>query len=222
MVKADHRECCLADAGNRPGRRVRMSVDLRGCHGALLAVARSQNVPVTSLLRTAILEWLEHASLIESGASMRVFESKQCTNARVKVTLRLPLDCALELASAAREACVPQGLYVAKLMASCPPRPVAPDQRESRAALIRSNAMLAALAADLRGLTATLRANCASVPASCDTSVAQLTETVVQHLALLAPMVTALQPSVRSGPLRQAVSANAARKEQGELNASTP
>lgn len=207
-------------------RRDRQSIDLRGFHEALTAIARANGVTVASLLRSAIQEWLERASSSESHCGLSVTQPSQPTTSRTKVTLRLPVEQALALANAAREACVPQGVYVAKLLASCPPSPAPPDLRENRAVLVRSNASLAALAFELRLLIETLRFRCTSGSVSTDAQISRLGEAVAHHLELTAPLVAALQPFARAsaacsvaGPV---AGVRGAQRDQGDRHECSP
>lgn len=176
-------------------RRERMSIDLRGHGSALVLVARSMQMSAAALVRKILYDWLETRSVAEAGRSAVDVVSLQKESAVIKVTLRMPADYAARLALAARAAELSQGIYVARLIDSLPPAPVAPDQRECRAALMRSNAMLAAMSSDLQALVRTLRRASSPKQTDCNDSVARLSETVLQHLAVAAPLLAATSPS---------------------------
>ncbi|MBT9586223.1 hypothetical protein IV102_22975, partial [bacterium] len=122
-------------------------------------------------MRTALAEWLETHFAADAGRGavdvLAAPVSSQKENAVIKVTLRMPAGYAARLARAARAAELSQGLYVARLINAQPPAPVPPDQRENRAALVRSTATLAAMSGDLQALMRVLRQRSSPELAAC-------------------------------------------------------
>lgn len=151
-------------------------------------------MPVATLVRTAVAEWVKARSdagqLLSAGAV-----PSGAQNAITKVTLRMAARHAAGLACAAREAGLSQGFYVARLMDGQPPVPVPPDQRENWAALVRSNAVLAAMANDLDELMRVMRQASSPGQAACSDAVAELSDVVKRHLVATAPLIAALRPS---------------------------
>jgi hypothetical protein len=188
----------LDDAPPSGTHRERVSIDLRGHGPALNAIAQSRRVTVAALVRTVLAEWLETRSVADTGrGSVDVLAapvSSQKESAVIKVTLRMPAGHAASLARAARAAELSQGLYVARLINAQPPAPVAPDQRENRAALVRSTAALAAMSSDLHALMRVLRQRSSPELAVCEAMVAQLSEAVLRQLSAASPLIAALAP----------------------------
>ena len=183
-------------------RRERVSIDLRGHGPALSAIARSRQMTVAALVRTALAEWLE----ARAGADAGMCEVDDVRAARglskeedavVKMTLRMPAGHAARLAHAARAAELSQGIYVARLIDASPPVPVAPDQRENRAVLARSTATVAAMSSDLQALMRILLRTSVPEPGARIATLAQLADALQQHLAAAAPLMAALTPSRR-------------------------
>jgi len=186
------------DAPRSTARRERMSIDLRGHGPALNAIAQSMQMPVAALVRTAVAEWVEARSVAgHARAAGAVPPGAQ--DAITKVTLRMAARHAAGLVCAARAAGLSQGVYVARLMDGQPPVPVAPDQRENWAALVRSNAVLAAISSDLDALMRVMGEASSPEQVACSDAVAELSDAVKRHLAAAAPLVSALTPSRRQG-----------------------
>lgn len=191
----------LAGASPSGTHRERVSIDLRGHGPALNAIAQSRHVTVAAFVRTVLAEWLETRSVADAGQGtvdvLAAPVSFQKEHTVIKVTLRMPAGYAAKLARAARAAELSQGLYVARLIIAQPPAPVAPDQRENRAALVRSTATLAAMSGDLQALMRLLRQRSSPELAACEAMVAQLSEAVLRQLAAASPLIAVLAPSRR-------------------------
>lgn len=189
------------DASRASRRRERASIDLRGHAPLLNAIALSMHMSVAALVRTVLAEWLEthgvdDADRWASGAVLECPVLPQQESSIIKVTLRMPAAYAAKLARAARGAEVSQGFYVTRLLHGHPPGPLAPDQRESRAALMQSTAMLAAMSIDLQAFMRALRRDFSpEEAAACSATVALLSDVVRQHLNRAAPLLAALTAS---------------------------
>lgn len=182
-------------------RRERVSIDLRGHGPALYAIARSRQMTVAALVRTVVAEWLEARPVADvgqgavDGVLVASIPSRK-EDATFKMTLRMPAGHAARLARAARVAELSQGIYVARLIDALPPVPMAPDQRENRAALLRSTATLAAVSSDLQAFLRVLR-QASSAEQAARVDVAQLSDAVLKHLETTSPLIAALTPSRR-------------------------
>lgn len=180
-------------------RRERVSIDLRGHGPALTAVAQSMRVPVAVLVRSVLAEWLQAHAVAESGTRAAPDGAPaQPADAVIKVTLRMRAGHALRLARSARAAEHSQGAYVERLIDEQPPAPVSPDLRESRAALMRSTATLAAMSGDLQMLVRILRQSAPLEQSVCVAAVARLSDAVLLHLSTAAPLLAALKSARRA------------------------
>lgn len=166
------------------------------------AFARSRGVPVAVLVRTALAEWL--ASSAASGDALMMDASLETrgmalpNSGIVKVTLRMPTGSSAKLAHDARAAEVSQGLYVARLLEGLPSVPAPVDLKETRHALLRSTATLAALCSDLQALERSLSQSRWVDLEGCKTVTDSLAIAVHQHLALASSVLSALAPPRRS------------------------
>jgi hypothetical protein len=197
MAKVIWTRHAAVDAPRSTVRRERVTIDLRGHGPAVNAMAHSLRMPVATLVRTALAEWLDARSVAGWQAQAAGAVPSRSDDAITKVTLRMPARHAAGLSRAARAAELPQGLYVARLMDGQPPVPVPPDQAESRAALLRSTAVLAAMSTDLHALMRAIRQASSSEQAACSDAVAELSDAVKRHLAATVPLISALTSSRR-------------------------
>ncbi|MFN7197681.1 MAG: hypothetical protein ACK4MJ_11000 [Hylemonella sp.] len=196
MAKVIWTRHAAVDAPRSTVRRERLTIDLRG-HGPLLnAIAHSLRMPVATLVRTALAEWLD-ARTVAGQAKAADAGPLGSDDTTTKVTLRMAARHAAGLARAARAAELPQGFYLARLIDGRPPVPVPPDQAENRAALLRSTAALAAMSSDLHALMRAMRQASKTEQAAFSEAVAELAEAVQRHLAATAPLISALTPSRR-------------------------
>ena len=84
-----------------------------------------------------------------------------------------------------------------RLIDEQPPSPAAPDLRESRAALMRSTATLAAMSGDLQMLVRILRQSAPLEQSVCVAAVVRLSDEVLLHLSTAAPLLAALKSARR-------------------------
>ncbi len=182
-------------------RRERVTIDFRKHGPVLTTIAHSRHMSTAALARTVIGEWLKTQSVdavpvgaagVAPTASGPLQKDAPCA----KLTLRMPPDRATKLARQAREAELSQGMYVAQLVDAKSDEPTAAP-RQTVAALVRSNAELAALYGDLQALARTLKQVSSLKPADLDVFVAGLSKAVGQHLAFTAPQIAALPTSWR-------------------------
>lgn len=184
------------DAPRSTARRKRASIDLCEHGPALKAIAQSIQMPVATLVRTVLAEWLL-ARAVSGQADTAGAPPSRSNDTIISVSLRMPARHAAGLACAARAAALSQGIYVARLIDGQPPAPVTPDQRENRVALMRSTAVLAAMSCDLHAFMRAMLQTPSPEQAACNARVAELSEAVRRHLAAAAPLMASLTPSRR-------------------------
>ena len=135
------------------GSRDRLTIDMRGMREPLQALAASQGLSTSAVVRKALTGLLEVGPDTMPGQAMVA----RGVEPLVKVTLRLPTASAALLKRRARAASVPQGVYVAGLIDGAPPSPLPRDHSDAVAALRSSTDQLAAIGADLNALMRLLR-----------------------------------------------------------------
>jgi hypothetical protein len=187
----------------RPARRERISIDLRGYSSALDAMAQSQHTSIAVLVRTALANWLTTGSVACTGAAaagpvLAEPVQPQRAAATVKVTLRMTVAAATQLARQARAAELSQGVYVARQIDALPVVPAPPDLRENRTALVRSTATLAALSGDLRALVRLLGQRSSPALEALTAPVGGVADAIDRHLVLAASLMAALTPARRA------------------------
>lgn len=135
------------------GSRDRLTIDMRGMREPLQALAASQGLSTSAVVRRALTGLLEPGPDAMPGQAMVA----RGVEPLVKVTLRLPTGSALLLKRRARGANVPQGAYVAGLIDGVPPPALPRDHSDAIAALRSSTDQLAAIGTDLNALMRLLR-----------------------------------------------------------------
>jgi len=183
-------------------RRGFLFIDFREHGPALTAIARSRHVSKAALVRMVLGEWLkaQSAEAVPIGAvGAAVDESAplQKDAPFANVSLRMPAGRAARLASQARAAMLSRGMYVAQLLDAPSDDPLDASPRETLAALVRSNAELAAMYGDLLALASMLKHATSCKPEDLDVMVAGLSKELGQHLAFTAPKIAALPASWR-------------------------
>jgi hypothetical protein len=129
--------------------RDRISVDLRGLRAALFDRARWQGVSPSQLVRDALVKALGH---LEQQPFGQVTDLVPAPNeARVRLSLRMTRIEALAILSAARQAGMAPGAYVAGLVAGVPVLTGGASRADHIAELTASSAELST------GLTLTSR-----------------------------------------------------------------
>jgi hypothetical protein len=189
----------------RPHCRDRITIELRGLREPLHAHAAARGVTTAALARATLKAWLDGANIgISSNgngnSNSNSNETAQhkpatvaCSEAAVKVTLRLPAAQAMLLAQRARAADVAQGIYVAGLIDSAPPVPLPANHAAAIAALVGSTDQLATTSADLNAFARP--GGLLSVPEleRCRVGVMHLADEVRRHLAVAAPLLAKLK-----------------------------
>jgi hypothetical protein len=138
-----------------PSSRDRISVDLRGLKSALIERARAQGASPSNFVRAVLARVLE-----EPIPSMSIGTARQGSFAsrdvRVRLSMRLDRREMEAIISAADRAGLSVGAYVAGLAAGIPALSNGITTAENLAALVASNAAMAALSRNLHHLTSLL------------------------------------------------------------------
>jgi hypothetical protein len=187
----------------RPHSRDRITIELRGLREPLHAHAAARGVTTAALARATLKAWLDEANIGSSSNSNSNGNSNQtvqhkpvtvaCSEAAVKVTLRLPAAQAMLLAQRARAADVAQGIYVAGLIDSAPPVPLPANHAAAIAALVGSTDQLATTGTDLNAFARSLSLLSAPELERCRVGVVALADEVRRHLAVAAPLLAKLK-----------------------------
>ncbi|MCW5656732.1 MAG: hypothetical protein KIT60_03430 [Burkholderiaceae bacterium] len=171
----------MVTSSSAPTSRELLTVDLRGLKPALIERARADGVPVSALVRQALLALLQERSAHPlSGLP----HSQTPVSSRVRVSLHLARDQRDQLRSRAAASGLPVGAYVVALMRQPIEPPSAADRAARTAALVRSNAELATLSRNIARLTALLRHGAAREAQQYRQSLDALDTEVRTHLAL--------------------------------------
>jgi hypothetical protein len=164
-------------------------------------------VTTAALARATLKAWLDGANIgISSNgngngnSNSNSNETAQhkpatvaCSEAAVKVTLRLPAAQAMLLAQRARAADVAQGIYVAGLIDSAPPVPLPANHAAAIAALVGSTDQLATTGTDLNAFARSWSLLSAPELERCRVGVMALADEVRRHLAVAAPLLAKLK-----------------------------
>ena len=193
------RQACASRSSTRGNR---MTIDFRRHGPALAAIAQSRRMTSAALARAVVCDWLEAHTVdasptnaIDTALDGSVLLQKDAPFA--KMTLRMPADRAAKLARQARAAELSQGMYVAQLLDEQSDAPLLVSPRETLAALVRSNAELAALYGDLRSLVRALKLVPYPELADIDVLAAGLVEDMSRHLDSTAAQLATLPASWR-------------------------
>jgi len=138
-----------------PSSRDRISVDLHGLKAALLERARARGVSPSRLVRAALVEALGHSET--SGLDRLARAAAVPKEDRVRLSLRMSRAEALATLTAACNAGLSPGAFVAGLVADVPALAGGASRSDYLAALIASNAKLSTLSRNIYRLTALLR-----------------------------------------------------------------
>lgn len=192
-------------AGARPGSHgLRLVIEPLAQKPALEAIARSRDLPLSAVVRTALDEWLSWrgagGEAPAKGASPEATDAPTAAGGFARVSLRLPVASAVELARAARASEMSQSLLVARLLGDLIPLLATANLKETRLVLLRSTATLAALCCDLQALERSLNQAGRADLAVCTAVTSQLAAELRQHLAQASSLLAALTPLRRSSP----------------------
>jgi hypothetical protein len=180
--------------GLAPSTRDRISVDLRGLKAALVARAQAQRVDVSVVVRSAVERELGVAvATTELAGEPR---TPRPAGVRVKLSLRLTMAEAAQLAAGAGRAGLSRSAYVAGLLAEVPllvnGSATRPDLVQ---ALNASCAELSTLTRNLHHLTTLLRQGQVRAALEYREMLDTLGADVREHLALAASLLAELRPA---------------------------
>ena len=138
-----------------PSSRDRISVDLHGLKAALFERARALGVSPSVWVRNALADALGQPD--DRVAQLAAPHPRSHTAGRMRITLRMTREQAAAIISAAREAGMNPGGFVAGLVAGVPVVANAGHRAEHIATLIASCAELSTFSRNLNHLTLLLR-----------------------------------------------------------------
>jgi len=179
-----------------------LHVNFRGYGPALTAIAQSRRVSKCALVRAAVGEWLKSHAVDVAPTDAKAAEQDESVSFQkdaplVRTELYMPAYRATLLARQARAAALSRGMYVAQLLDTQSDDLLDASPRETLAAVVRSNAELAAIYGDLLALAHTLKHASSLKPADLDVLVEGLSKELGRHLAFTAPRIAALPATWR-------------------------
>jgi hypothetical protein len=164
-----------------------VSVDMRGMKAALVVLARTRRVAVSTIVRTAVARELGLEERLDStDATTGVTASRA-----VKVSIRLSSAEVAQLAAGAREAGLSRGAYVGGLVSGVA---VLSGRKDHLAALTASCGELAALSRNIHHLTTLLRQGAVQAAAEYREMLDTLEVEVRRHLKVAASALADLRP----------------------------
>jgi hypothetical protein len=175
-----------------PSSRDRISVDLRGLRAALFDRARRQGVSPSELVRDALEKALGQAQQQPLGHTANV--SPAPGEARARLSLRMTRAEALAILSAARQAGMAPGAYMAGLVAGVPVLNGGAKRADHIAELTASSAELSTLIRNIHHLTSLLRQGQVRPAQEYRAMLDTLADDVRTHLKLASNVLTDLQP----------------------------
>ncbi len=172
-----------------------VTVDMRGFKAALVARAQAQRVSVSLLVRSAVAGYLGASEPHESPqAPPSATPELGPASSTVKLSIRLTLAEANQLAAGARTAGLSRGAYLAGLVAGVPVLSNGTGRAEHLAALIASSAELSTLSRNIHQLTALLRHGDVQAAQPYRDTLDTLAGDVRAHLMLASRVLAELQP----------------------------
>jgi hypothetical protein len=191
-----------------PSSRDRISVDLRGLKAALVERARAHGASPSDFVRAAVADALSEPPTSTSMHAMARSHFSS-SDGRVRLSLRLSRQDKRAIIFAADRAGLSIGAYVAGLAAGIPAVAngtiLADSLADSLAALIASNATMAALSRNLRHLTSLLGQGSIRAAQEYRETLDNVAGAVRRHLSFASAVLTDLRP------LRVSTRANADR-----------
>jgi hypothetical protein len=174
-----------------------VTVDMRGLKAALVARAQAERVSVSVLVRSAVARDLGLATYGETSRT-DVPTAGAAGAANVKLSIRMTVEEARQLAAGARAAGLSRGAYLAGLIANVPVLSAGGGRAEYIASVIASCAELSTLSRNIHHLTALLRQANVEPARPYREMLDTLAGDVRRHLALAARALADLQPQRRS------------------------
>jgi hypothetical protein len=175
-----------------PSSRDRISVDLRGLRAALFDRARGQGVSPSELVRDALEKALGHPERQPFGQVTDPLPAP--AEARARLSLRMTRIEALAILSAARQAGMAPGAYVAGLVAAVPVLTGGSSRSDHIAELTASSAELSTLIRNIHHLTSLLRQGQVRPAQEYRAMLDTLADDVRVHLNLASDVLAELRP----------------------------
>jgi hypothetical protein len=175
-----------------PSSRDRISVDLRGLKAPLFERARARGVSPSGLVRDALIDALGRTepSILDQAAAGAPLPMED----RVRLSLRMSREEASVTLTAARQAGLTPGAFVAGLVAGVPALLGGASRDAHIAALIGSSAELSTLSRDIHHLTSLLRQGNVRAAQEYRERLDTLAGDVRSHLSLAAGVLADLRP----------------------------
>jgi uncharacterized protein (DUF1778 family) len=176
-----------------PSSRDRISVDLRGLKAALIERARVHGASPSDFIRTALADALSEPP---PSPSMRARPQSDFSSSdgRVRLSLRLSRQDKRAIVFAADRAGLSIGAYVAGLAAGIPALAKGTVLADSLAALVASNAAMAALGRNLHHLTSLLGQGSIRAAQEYRETLDSVAGDVRRHLACASVVLADLRP----------------------------
>lgn len=175
-----------------PSSRDRISVDLRGLRAALFDRARGQGVSPSELVRDALEKALSQAEQPPLGHTANLLPASN--EARVRLSLRMTRTEAVAILSAARQAGMAPGAYVAGLVAGVLVLSGGASRADHIAELTASSAELSTLIRNIHHLTSLLRQGQVRPAQEYRAMLDTLADDVRVHLNLASDVLAELRP----------------------------
>jgi hypothetical protein len=174
-----------------------VTVDMRGLKAALVARAQAERASVSAVVRRAVARELGQRD--GSHEPARAGHIADGTGSTVKLSLRLTVLEAEQLAAGAKRAALSRGAFLAGLMAGLPSLTSASASRpDCISALTASNAELSSLTRSINHLSALLRQGDVQAAREYRRLLDTLVEDVRAHLRLAGGVLSDLRPTRRA------------------------
>lgn len=169
-----------------------VTVDMRGLKAALMTRAQAERVSVSAVVRRAVEREL---GFVEASAEAST-PPMGAAASTVKLSIRLTVPEAEQLAAGAKRAALSRGAFLAGLLAGMPSLSgVSSSRLDCIAALTASSAELSTLTRSINHLTALLRQGDVQAARAYRHLLDTLGDDVRAHLRLAAGVLADLQPS---------------------------
>jgi hypothetical protein len=173
-----------------------VTVDMRGLKAALVARAQAERVSVSVLVRGAVAR---EFGLAKAGADHQATSAGATSSAAsVKLSIRMTLEEAEQLAAGARAAGLSRGAYLSGLIANVPVLTSGANRTDHIATLVASSAELSTLSRNIHHLTSLLREGNVRPALAYRDMLDTLAGDVRRHLTLAASVLADLRPRSRS------------------------
>jgi len=174
-----------------------VTVDMRGLKAALVARAQAERVSVSVLVRSAVAREL---GLANAGADHQASPAGGTTRVlNVKLSIRMTLEEAEQLAVGARAAGLSRGAYLSGLVAGVPVLTTGASRIDHLATLVASSAELSTLSRNIHHLTSLLRQGNVRPALAYRAMLDTLAGDVRDHLKLASRVLADLRPRGRPG-----------------------